>query len=447
MSRGQSAAPVQSIDETIAQSYKNGELRELLAYPADSAGGLMTPAFVSIAPTLRADQAIAALRKVAETAETVNYVYVTDPEDHLLGVLSLHRLVLTNQESLVRDLMFTRPITALVTADQEDAAKLLTDNELLALPVVDEENHILGIITVDDITEVLEREVDAEVDAAAVPLERELGEDPLAGCPKGQGLGAGVAGDGQRVVDPPAWIERAVEAQRQRRIAENRAVEIQRQKDASDKSARANRLAAMALQKGKTDYTMGWHLAYLAYQASFDSAQGGSTEPGVSGIMHDIVSDQSQCLYYKTLEGHTDYVYGAVFSPDGQFILTCSRDNTARLWGKNGMPLKTLEGHTSYVNSAVFSPEGQFILTCSADNTARLWDKNGMPLKTLEGHTYSVSGAVSSPDGQSILTCSADKTARLWEPFPLYIQHHWSLHRKDFLEAGVREEDLPAWVK
>lgn len=140
------------------------ELRELLAYPPDSAGGLMTPAFVSIAPTLRADQAIAALRKVAETAETVNYVYVTDPEDHLLGVLSLHRLVLTNQESLVRDLMFTRPITVQVTADQEDAARLLTDNELLALPVVDVENHILGIITVDDITEVLEREVTEDIE-------------------------------------------------------------------------------------------------------------------------------------------------------------------------------------------------------------------------------------------------------------------------------------------
>jgi magnesium transporter len=149
------------------------ELRELLAYPPESAGGLMTPAFVSIAPTLRADQAIAALRKVAETAETVNYVYVTDPEDHLLGVLSLHRLVLTNQDSLVRDLMFTRPITVQVSADQEDAAKLLTENELLALPVVDGENHILGIITVDDITEVLEREVTEDI-------ERIGGSAPLA---------------------------------------------------------------------------------------------------------------------------------------------------------------------------------------------------------------------------------------------------------------------------
>ncbi len=140
------------------------ELRGLLAYPSDTAGGLMTPAFVSIAPTLRADQAIAALRKVAETAETVNYVYVTDPQDHLLGVLSLHRLVLTNQESLVRDLMVTRPVTVQVAADQEDAAKLLTENDLLALPVVDSENHILGIITVDDITEVLEREVTEDIE-------------------------------------------------------------------------------------------------------------------------------------------------------------------------------------------------------------------------------------------------------------------------------------------
>lgn len=140
------------------------ELRELLAYPPETAGGLMTPAFVSIAPSLRAEQAIAALRKVAETAETVNYVYVTDPEDHLLGVLSLHRLVLTNPETPVRDLMFARPITVEATQDQEAAARLLTDNSLLALPVVDAENHILGIITVDDITEVLEREVTEDIE-------------------------------------------------------------------------------------------------------------------------------------------------------------------------------------------------------------------------------------------------------------------------------------------
>ncbi len=141
------------------------ELRELLAYPPETAGGLMTPAFVSIAPTLRADQAIAALRKVAESAETVNYVYVTDPEDHLLGVLSLHRLVLTNSgRAGARPHVSPRPITVQAEEDQEEAARILTEHDLLALPVVDAENHILGIITVDDITEVLEREVTEDIE-------------------------------------------------------------------------------------------------------------------------------------------------------------------------------------------------------------------------------------------------------------------------------------------
>src|SRR5215218_7373226 len=62
------------------------ELRELMSYPPDTAGGIMTPAFVAVAPDLRADQTVAALRRVAEEAETVNYVYVTDPDEHLLGV-------------------------------------------------------------------------------------------------------------------------------------------------------------------------------------------------------------------------------------------------------------------------------------------------------------------------------------------------------------------------
>ena len=148
---------------------------------------------------------------------------------------------------------------------------------------------------------------------------------------------------------------------------------IDDEKNRADRSAKANRLAALALAKAKTDYTLAWHLAYLAYQASYDSTQHGSTEPGVSGIMNNLFSDRD-AWFYKTLEGHTSSVSGAVFSPDGQFILTCSADKTARLWDKNGLPIKTLEGHTSYVYGAVFSPDGQFILTRSDDKTARLWD-------------------------------------------------------------------------
>jgi len=140
------------------------EIRELLAYPADTAGGIMTPAFVSIAPTLRADQAVIALRKVAEEAETVNYVYVTDAADHLLGVLSLHKLVLTKPETPVSELMYATPVTITADADQEFAAKTLIDNDLLAIPVIDANNRLLGIITVDDIAEVLEREATEDIE-------------------------------------------------------------------------------------------------------------------------------------------------------------------------------------------------------------------------------------------------------------------------------------------
>jgi magnesium transporter len=134
------------------------EIRTLLAYPPDSAGGIMTPAFVAMEPGLRADRAIAALRKVAEEAETIYYVYVTDPDDRLIGVLSLYRLVLSPPETPVRELMVANPIRVRADSDQETAARLLTDRNLLALPVVDAEDRLLGIITHDDVADVLERE-------------------------------------------------------------------------------------------------------------------------------------------------------------------------------------------------------------------------------------------------------------------------------------------------
>src|SRR5581483_5214737 len=95
------------------------EIRELRAYPPESAGGIMTPAFVAIAPDVRADEAIATLRRVAEEAETIYYVYVLDADEHLLGVLSLHNLVLTRPDAPVIDVMFPDPIRVRADADRE----------------------------------------------------------------------------------------------------------------------------------------------------------------------------------------------------------------------------------------------------------------------------------------------------------------------------------------
>ena len=117
------------------------------AYPPDTAGGRMTPAFVAISPDVRADDAIVLLRRVAEEAETIYYVYVIDAEEHLLGVLSLHNLVLTRPHAPVSAVMVADPIRVRADADQETAANLLVDKNLLALPVVDDRDHLLGIIT------------------------------------------------------------------------------------------------------------------------------------------------------------------------------------------------------------------------------------------------------------------------------------------------------------
>jgi magnesium transporter len=140
------------------------EIRELLAYPPDSAGSIMTPAFVAVDPELRADQAIAALRRVAAEAETLYYAYVIDTDEHLLGVLSLRHLVLARPDTRVRDLIVRDPIRVRADADQETVGRLLRDRNLLALPVVDAEDHLLGIITVDDVLDVLEEETTEDIE-------------------------------------------------------------------------------------------------------------------------------------------------------------------------------------------------------------------------------------------------------------------------------------------
>ena len=135
-------------------------------------------------------------------------------------------------------------------------------------------------------------------------------------------------------------------------------------------------------------------------------------------------ADQTARLWEKasgrhimTYRGHEDWVRSAVFSPDGQYILTASKDKTARLWetasSKNTL---TYRGHKGRITSAVFSPDGEHILTASKDGTARLWDQaSEKNIITYHGHQKTVNSAVFSPDGNHILTASDDQTARLWE--------------------------------
>jgi magnesium transporter len=166
--------PDEEVHEILVrmQPDEAAEIRSLSGYEPDTAGGIMTPAYVAVARDATSAQAIAAIRRLVDDAETVNYVYVVDDERHLLGVLSLYRLMLSPDDTPVEKLMAPSTVRVRATADQETAARILTDRNLLAIPVVDDDDHILGIITEDDVADVLQAE-------ATEDIERLGGSQPL----------------------------------------------------------------------------------------------------------------------------------------------------------------------------------------------------------------------------------------------------------------------------
>ena len=126
------------------------ELGELLAYPEDTAGGMMTTEFVALPASLTCAQAIDRLRELEPDAETIYYVYVTDDEDRLVGVLSLRDLIVARPDTPVAEVMIPEPVTVGVLADEDEVAEVVAHYNLLAVPVVDASSHLVGIVTVDD---------------------------------------------------------------------------------------------------------------------------------------------------------------------------------------------------------------------------------------------------------------------------------------------------------
>jgi magnesium transporter len=126
------------------------DVRKLLAYPEDTAGGIMTTEFIAIRPDLTAEQAIAVLRETTEGAETILYVYVTDSKDYLLGVFSLRELVLARPQTPVTEFMERRVVSVGLFDSQDQVAQVVAKYNLLAVPVVDTEGRLQGIVTVDD---------------------------------------------------------------------------------------------------------------------------------------------------------------------------------------------------------------------------------------------------------------------------------------------------------
>ncbi len=112
--------------------------------------------------------------------------------------------------------------------------------------------------------------------------------------------------------------------------------------------------------------------------------------------------------------GHTGGVRCVRFSPDGEFLATCSEDRTVKLWRGDGTLVTTLEGNLGSVFAIAFSPDAELVATGGADNLVRLWSHDGWLVERLTGHEGTVYGIAFSPDGQSIATASADRTVKLW---------------------------------
>ena len=158
----------------LAQMNDPDEVRPLLLHPDETAGGLMTSEFLILRRRMTAAEALAAVRRWAPEAEIAQHLFVVDQEGRLCGVVSLLQLIKAPPTALVADLMDTDVIHVHTTVDQEECARLMARYGIMALPVVDETDHVVGIITVDDLVEVLEDEATEDIQrlGGAEPLDR-----------------------------------------------------------------------------------------------------------------------------------------------------------------------------------------------------------------------------------------------------------------------------------
>lgn len=150
------------------------DINKLLGYPKDSAGSIMTTEFVSLRPHMTAESALNKIRKQAIDKETIYTCYVTDDKKHLLGTVSAKDLILHKPEDKISDFMDENIISAHTSTDKEEVSQLLSKYDLLAVPIIDSENRITGIVTVDDAIDVIQDEANEDISkiAAIVPTSK-----------------------------------------------------------------------------------------------------------------------------------------------------------------------------------------------------------------------------------------------------------------------------------
>ena len=150
------------------------EIETLMRYEENTAGSIMNNEFVALPEQLTAGDAIQLIRDKSPEAEMIYYVYVMDTRDRLIGVLSLRDLIVADPHKRVSEIMEEDVISVLDTEDREVAARVISDYDFLAIPVINEKGKMVGIITVDDIIDVLEEEATEDIQrlGGSAPLEK-----------------------------------------------------------------------------------------------------------------------------------------------------------------------------------------------------------------------------------------------------------------------------------
>lgn len=143
---------------TMMDQEAAGEIKNLLHYEEKTAGSIMTTEFIVLHETQTVEETMKLLKEEAPDAETIYYLYVVNEAKHLVGVLSIRDLIISDDDTTIEEIMSRKVIAVSVAKDQEEIAQLFRDYDFLAVPVVDFQNHLLGIITVDDILDVMQEE-------------------------------------------------------------------------------------------------------------------------------------------------------------------------------------------------------------------------------------------------------------------------------------------------
>lgn len=142
-------------------------INEILQYPEDSAGSLMSVEYISLRPQMTVDDAIKRIRRTITNTETIYTCYVTDDNRHLLGYISVRSLLLAEPDEIISEIMETTPICVKTTDDKEDVAKMMGRYDFVTMPVVDDELRLVGIITFDDAIDVMQDETTEDIERMA----------------------------------------------------------------------------------------------------------------------------------------------------------------------------------------------------------------------------------------------------------------------------------------